>query len=123
MPPGERSVLPGTVELLILRALRDGPAHGFGISRDLRKRSDGVVDLQDGALYQALHRMQNAGLLTAEWGRSAKGKRAKFYRLTDAGARKLASEARAWHRYASAVTRILGPDFGAPGVVDVEASP
>lgn len=123
MPPGERSVLPGTVELLVLRALRDGPAHGFAVSRDLRERSDGVVDLQDGALYQALHRMQNAGLLAAEWGRSAKGKRAKFYRLTDAGARKLASEARAWHRYASAVDRILGPEFGAQVAEGTEPAP
>lgn len=122
MPPGERSVLPGTVELLVLRALQDGPAHGFGISRDLRKRSNGVVDIQDGALYQALHRMQNAGLLSAEWGRSQKGKRAKFYRLTEAGARKLASEATAWHRYASAVTRILGPDVGEERIGGTESA-
>lgn len=111
MPPGDRSVLPGTVELLVLRSLREGPAHGFAVSKDLRRRSEGVVDLNDGALYQALHRMENDGLVRGEWGRSEKGKRAKFYRLTDLGARRLAAEARAWHRFADAVARVLGPEY------------
>ena len=113
MPPGDRSVLPGTLDLLVLRLLRDGPAHGFALSRELRLRTEGVVDLTDGALYQALHRMENDGLVRAEWGRSEKGKRAKFYRLTDRGAQRLRNEVRAWHRYVDAVGRVLGADFAA----------
>lgn len=111
MPPGDRSVLPGTVELLVLRALREGPAHGFAVSKEIRARSEGVVDLNDGALYQALHRMENDGLVQSEWGLSSKGKRAKFYHLTDRGAQRLGTDARAWHRFADAVARILGPEY------------
>ncbi len=105
----ERSVLPGTVDLLILRALVDGPKHGFGISRELHERSDGVVDLQDAALYQALHRMRRQKLVTSEWGRSDNNRRARFYRLTPAGERRLAREERDFRRYAAAVLRILAP--------------
>ena len=106
----ERTVLPGTVELLILRALADGPQHGFGISRDLRERSDGVVELQDAALYQALHRMRREGLVSGEWGMSENNRRARFYRLTAAGERRLAREDRDFRRYVDAVLRVLGPD-------------
>jgi len=113
MAPGDRSVLPGTLELLVLRALREGPAHGFAVSKELRRRSAGVVDLSDGALYQALHRLENDGFVRGGWGHSDKGKRAKFYELTDRGLDRLATEARAWHRFAAAVARILGPEYGA----------
>lgn len=105
----ERTVLPGTVELLILRTLSSGPQHGFGISRDLREQSEGVVDLQDAALYQALHRMRRQGLITGEWGMSDQNRRARFYRLTPAGERRLAREERDFRRYVAAVLRILGP--------------
>lgn len=118
MPPGDRSVLPGTVELLVLRALREGPAHGFAVSKAIRARSEGVVALNDGALYQALHRMENDGLVRGEWGLSSKGKRAKFYHLTDRGEQRLSTDARAWHRFADAVARVLGPEYAeraAPG--------
>jgi transcriptional regulator len=103
----ERSVLPGTVELLILRALADGPQHGFGISRDLGRRSEGVVELQDAALYQALHRLRRQGLVEAEWGLSDHNRRARFYGLTQAGRRRLAREEHDFRRYVGAVLRIL----------------
>lgn len=109
-PKHERTVLPGTVELVILRALVDGPLHGFGISRTLRERSDGVVELQDAALYQALHRMAREGLIEGEWGRSESNRRARFYRLTPAGRRRLGVEERDFRQYVEGVFRILAPE-------------
>ena len=112
MAPGDRSILPGTLELLVLRALREGPAHGFAVSKEIRRRSGDVVQLHDGALYQALHRLENEDLVRGEWGHSEKGKRAKFYELTDAGLIRLTSEVQAWHRFVDAVARVLGPEYG-----------
>ena len=113
MSPRERGLIPGTVDLLILRTLVDGSKHGFGISRLLRDRSDGVVDLQDAALYQALHRIERQGWIKAEWGLSDKKRRAKFYELTKRGHSRLEREVSAWQRYASAVSKILGPSEAA----------
>ncbi len=107
MSPRERGLIPGTVDLLILRTLVDGSKHGFGISRLLRDRSDGVVDLQDAALYQALHRIERQGWIKAEWGLSDKNRRAKFYQLTTAGRARLDSETTSWERYSEAVAKAL----------------
>jgi PadR family transcriptional regulator PadR len=109
MSPRTKAIIPGTVDLLILRTLQDGLRHGFDISRTLRSRSGGVVVLQDGALYQALHRMEREGWIEAEWGLSEKGKRAKFYRLTRRGERQLVAETSHWREYVEAVARILAP--------------
>jgi transcriptional regulator len=109
-PRQERTVLPGTVELVILRALSDGPLHGFGISRLLLERSGGVVEVQDAALYQALHRMAREGLIEGEWGRSESNRRARFYRLTPAGERRMAVEERDFRRYVEGVFRVLRPE-------------
>ena len=109
---GERltgGVLPGTVDLVILKALSNGPLHGFGISRLLRQRSDGAVELQDAALYQALHRMARQGLLDSEWGTSETNRRARFSRLTPAGRKQLAREERSFRDYVDGVMRILAP--------------
>ena len=99
--------MPGTADLLILKALAEGPAHGFGISRLLKERSEGVVELQDAALYQALHRMARQGWVEAEWGISDRGRRAKFYHLTPQGTRRLAREERDFRTYVEGVFRIL----------------
>lgn len=115
MPPGDRNILPGTLELFVLRALRDGPAHGFAVSKDIRRRSNGIVDLADGAIYQALHRLENDQLVKSDWGHSETGKRAKFYTLTDEGLARLGAEARAWHRFVDAVAGILGPEYAPDG--------
>lgn len=104
-----RALLPGTVDLVILRTLSEGPLHGFAVSRSLRARSEGLLDLQDAALYQALHRMERSGWVEGKWGISEKGKRAKFYRLTREGRRQLEREAGFWRQYAEAVFRILDP--------------
>lgn len=110
---GERmksGILPGTVDLVILRALVHGPLHGFGISRHLRARSGGVVELQDAALYQALHRLARKGLVAAEWGLSESNRKAKFYQLTPSGKRQLELEERSFRAYVEGVFRILGPE-------------
>lgn len=104
-----RGLLPGTVDLVILQTLTAEPLHGFAISRSIHARSDGELDLQDSALYQALHRMEKSGWLEAEWGISDKGRRAKYYRLTSSGRRRLDRERSFWDRYARAVFKVLEP--------------
>jgi transcriptional regulator len=105
----QRGLLPGTVDLVILKTLKEGPLHGFAVSRAIQARSDGVLDLQDAALYQALHRMERSGWIESEWGLSDKGKRAKYYRLTNPGKRQLERETGFWRTYAAAVFKILEP--------------
>jgi transcriptional regulator len=110
-----RGLLPGTVDLVILQTLTEGPMHGFLISRTLRARSEGILELQDAALYQALHRMERNGWVEPEWGVSEKGRRAKFYRLTRSGAKQLESETAFWKRYAAAVFKVLEPSAAVSG--------
>jgi len=107
MTDQDRGLLPGTVDLVILHTLTQGPLHGFEVSRSIRDRSGGALELQDAALYKALHRMERAGWVEAEWGISERGRRAKYYRLTRAGTRQLASEVGFWERYAAAVFKVL----------------
>jgi transcriptional regulator len=109
MTEQSRGLLPGTVDLVILQTLTQGALHGFAISRSIGARSDGALELQDAALYQALHRMERAGWVEAEWGVSDKGRRAKFYHLTADGRRQLDQEVGFWQRYAEAVFKVLEP--------------
>lgn len=109
MTEQSRGLLPGTVDLVILQTLTRGALHGFGISRSIRARSEGTLELQDAALYQALHRMEKAGWIEAEWGVSDKGRRAKYYRLTPTGERQLTREVGFWREYAAAVFKVLEP--------------
>jgi transcriptional regulator len=109
MSPTQRGLLPGTVDLVILKTLTEEPLHGFAVSRSIKARSDGVLELQDAALYQALHRMERSGWVESEWGISDKGKRAKYYRLTPTGKKQLEREAGFWRRYSAAVFKILEP--------------
>ncbi len=104
-----RGLLPGTVDLVILQTLTQGSLHGFGVSRSIRARSEGELELQDAALYQALHRMERAGWIESEWGVSDKGRRAKFYQLTTEGRKQLEQEVGFWQRYAAAVFKVLEP--------------
>ncbi len=112
MTEQDRGLLPGTVDLVILQTLTHGTLHGFGISRSIRARSDGALELRDAALYQALHRMERAGWVQAEWGVSDRGRRAKFYDLTAAGRRQLEREVGFWERYAEGVFKVLRPATG-----------
>jgi PadR family transcriptional regulator PadR len=104
------ALVKGTVDLLILRALQTGPAHGYAVSRWIRERTRGVLSMEDAALYQALHRLEARGWIDAEWGLSENNRRAKFYELTAAGRRQLRSEVAVWRRYADAVFAVVDAD-------------
>lgn len=97
----------GTLDLLILQTLREGPLHGYGIGRQIRESSQGALDVEEGALYPALHRLERREWLEAEWGRTETGRRAKFYRLTRRGRGVLESERQRWRSYADAVDAVL----------------
>ena len=101
------SLLQGTVDLLILRALQAGPAHGYAVSRWVRERTDGVLSMEDAALYQALHRLEARAWIAAEWGLSDNNRRAKYYTLTPVGRRQLRHEVSAWRKYAEAVFKVI----------------
>ena len=108
MPP--KSDLPqGTLDLLILKVVMLGPIHGYAIAQRIQQISREVLQVQQGSLYPALHRLENRGLLAAEWKESETGREAKFYRLTAAGRKRLAEETAHWKRMASAIARILEP--------------
>jgi PadR family transcriptional regulator, regulatory protein PadR len=106
----EVGLLRGTLDVLILRTLRNaGELHGYGVAAELEARSGGVLRIEDGALYQSLHRMESRGWIDSGWGHADSGKRAKFYRLTRDGAQQLEVETENWLRYADAVFRVLQP--------------
>lgn len=97
----------GTLDLLILRTLRAGALHGYAIGKALREGTDGVLSVEEGALYPALHRLERRGLLESTWGRTETGRRAKFYRLSAEGAGHLAAESERWLEYSGAVRAVL----------------
>ena len=103
----ELDLLQGTLDVLVLRALSTGPMHGYAVARFIRDGSDGSFKVLDGALYTALHRMEERGWVESEWGSSDKQKRARFYRLTAAGRRALRSETQSWNDYVAAVARVM----------------
>ncbi len=97
----------GTLDVLVLKALSWGPMHGFEITCWLEERSSAVLDVEDGALYHALNRLEGKGLIAAEWGVTENNRRARYYALTPAGRAHLDAESERWMRYAEAVTGIL----------------
>jgi PadR family transcriptional regulator PadR len=98
----------GTLHVLILRTLTRGPMHGYAIASDIETKTGGVFEIEDGALYQALHRMQERDWIDSEWRHAESGKRARFYWLTNAGRAQLRLETKTWLSYAQAVSRVLG---------------
>jgi transcriptional regulator len=102
-------LLQGTLDLLILRTLRLGPAHGHAIARGIEQGSDDVLLVEQGSLYPALHRLIKRGWITFETGTSENNRRAKYYRLTAKGRRQLALETTRWDKFAQAIGRILHP--------------
>jgi transcriptional regulator len=104
-------LLQGTLDVLILRVLRFGPAHGQAIARAIHDVSQQELIVDHGALYPALQRLEERGLISAEWGTSANNRRARFYTLTRAGRQALARETTRWERMATAVKRVLSYDF------------
>jgi PadR family transcriptional regulator, regulatory protein PadR len=104
-----KSDLPqGTLDLLILRIVTLGPVHGYAIAQRLEQVSNGVVQVPEGSLYPALHRLENRGFLAADWRETDTGREAKFYRLTAKGRRQLETEAASWQRLSDAIALILG---------------
>src|SRR6185295_2507546 len=104
-PPIE--LIPGTLDMLILKTVSRGPVHGYAIAQFIGQASRDVLRVEEGALYPALHRLEVRGLLKAEWGVSDNNRRAKYYRLTAPGRRELDEEASYWQRVAGAVTRVM----------------
>src|SRR5437016_2518231 len=102
-------LLQGTLELLILRTLLAGPAHGHAIAKHIQRTSEELLQVETGSLYPALHRLEAKGWISAEWALSDKGKRARYYRLTALGRRQLASEQSKWRAFARAIGLILNP--------------
>jgi PadR family transcriptional regulator PadR len=102
-------LLQGTLDLLILRTLRLGPAHGHAIAKAIEIRSEDVLQVEQGSLYPALHRLIRRGWISVQEGTSENNRRAKFYRLTARGRRQLAVEAGKWQKLAGAIARILTP--------------
>jgi PadR family transcriptional regulator PadR len=101
------SLLPGTLDLLILKAVSLGPLHGYGVLLRIEQITDRGLVIEQGALYPALHRLEHQGLLESEWGTSENNRRAKYYRLTVAGRRRLGEEAAQWKRVAAAMAAAL----------------
>ena len=99
--------MPGTLDMLVLKAVSRGPMHGYAIAQFIQQASHEVLRVEEGALYPALHRLEVRGWLKSEWGSSENNRRAKFYRLTALGRRELDNESEYWQRVAAAVTRVM----------------
>lgn len=108
MAPMEKTdLLQGTLDLLILKVVALGPVHGYGISQRIRQISKDVLQVQQGSLYPALHRLEKRGWLLSDWGESENGREAKFYKLSAKGKKQLAAEEETWERLSKAVGLIL----------------
>jgi PadR family transcriptional regulator len=107
-------MMKGTLDVLILKTLSRGPAHGYAISRWIRTVTEEALSVEEGALYPALHRLEERGWITSEWGLSENNRKARFYRLTVKGTKRLASETSTWKRFAHAVGRVLDSSEEAP---------
>ena len=107
MPSEPATLLQGTLDLLILKALVAGEMHGLGISRRIQQLTSGTFQVKPGSLFPALHRMEDEGWISSLWGDSENNRRAKYYRLTKAGRKQLEAETRRWGRISLAIARVL----------------
>lgn len=103
----QAALLPGTLDLLILKAVSLGRLHGYGVLLRIGQISAGALEIQQGALYPALYRLEHQGLISSEWGTSDNNRKAKYYRLTTAGRRRLGEETASWNRLADAIAMAL----------------
>ena len=103
--PGD--LLQGTLDLLILKSLVRAPMHGYAVAEWIHQSSQDVLRVEEGALYPALHRLELRGLVSAEWGVSDNNRRAKYYRLTATGKKRLAEESQSWERLSGAIARVM----------------
>src|SRR5262252_862504 len=100
-------LLQGTLDVMILKALSWGPMHGFGVAKWVRSTTGDVLQIEDSALYPALHRMEHRGLIDADWGLTENKRRAKYYRLTAKGRQQLRARVLSWDRYSKAVSQVI----------------
>lgn len=107
MAPKPAGLLPGTLDMLILKAVALRPLHGYGVLLRINQISGDALDIQQGSLYPALYRLETQGLIDAEWGKSDNGRRAKFYTINAAGRRRLKEETAGWNRLAAAIGAAL----------------
>ena len=107
MPPSKTNLLQGTLDLLILKALAAGPLHGLAVSQRIEQITNGTFQVGPGSLFPALHRMEEAGWLAAEWGESENNRKAKYYRLTAEGRRQFDTETQQWERISLAIASAL----------------
>lgn len=107
MPRAELDLLQGTLDVLVLKSLSWGPRHGHAVATWIRATTEDDLNIEDGALYTALHRLEKRGLIEAEWGLSDNNRKAKYYELTEEGRRELRQSAVRWSRYAEAVFKVL----------------
>ncbi|HEV8197145.1 MAG TPA: PadR family transcriptional regulator [Gemmatimonadales bacterium] len=107
MPPQSVDLLQGTLEFLVLKTLSWGPMHGFAVARWIRKATDDALEVEEGALYPALHRMERKGWIESDWGVTENNRRAKYYQITRLGREQLRREETSWTRYVSAVSKIM----------------
>lgn len=105
--PSAAELLPGTLDVLILKAVSLGKLHGYGVLLRIDQISGGTLQIQQGALYPALYRLEHQGLITSEWGTSDNNRRAKYYQLTALGRKRLGQETASWNRLADAIARVL----------------
>jgi PadR family transcriptional regulator, regulatory protein PadR len=103
----KNDILQGTLALLVLKTLQHGPMHGWGITLHIQQVSNEVLRVEEGSLYPALHRMEQEGWISAEWGVSENNRRARYYRLTAAGRRQLTEEEKSWQKLTGAVSCVL----------------
>ena len=97
----------GTLDMMVLKTLARGAMHGYGIAQSIQRTSDEVLRVEEGSLYPALHRLELNGILAAEWGLSENNRRAKYYRLTPEGRKRLTAETSKWKRLAEAISRVM----------------
>jgi transcriptional regulator len=108
MPPRTNAdQLHGTLDMLVLKVLQGGPQHGFGIAVRLQQLSSDVLQVEEGSLYPALYRMEQRGWIAADWGTSELGRKAKFYKITAAGRKRLAASTAEWARFSAAISKVL----------------
>lgn len=100
-------LLQGTLDLIVLKSLSWGPMHGFGLARWIQSTTDDLLQVEEGSLYPALYRMENRGWIKAQWALTENGRRAKYYKLTAAGRKQLAAEAKSWEQITGAIGKIM----------------
>ena len=105
--PGNLDLLQGTLDLLVLKTLSWGPAHGYSVARWIQQLTDDVLTVGEGSLYPALHRLEERGWVESEWRRSENNRKAKFYKLTPQGRAQLRSESESWNQFALALQKVL----------------